>query len=188
MHPGFFITIFAFFFADFSAYSLAVIFCALFHELGHLFAIHLLGLSVGKITLFPFGVQINIKENYGYKKELLIALSGPCFGLFLSLVLFVICKFFPTPLIFFSAVSSLWLSLLNLLPIPSFDGSKALRCICFLLFRYEKALMLVRASELLSLLLLSVFCVTSVILSSYNLSLCAICVLLFFSACRRTEY
>ena len=185
IHPAFFITIFALFFADSSVYSLAFVFCAFFHELGHICAIYLLGLSVSKITLLPFGVEISILGNLGYKKELIIALCGPLFGFFLSGTLFLVCKFYPCALLYFSYICSLWLSLLNLLPLPTLDGSRALKSIFFLLFDYEKALMLVRASELLSLILLSAFCAISVIFSSYNLSLCAICIMLFFSVCRR---
>ncbi len=184
VHPGFFLTLAAFFLADSSVYSLAALFCAAFHELGHIAAIYACGSSVERFFLHPFGAEIKLSRDVCYKKELLIALSGPFAGILLSLLLFFISEFFPSPLIYFSAICSLWLAVFNLVPIRSFDGGRAARCLFLGIFPYEKALRLIRASELLSLLLLSALSAASAVFSSYNLSLCAICILLFVSVYR----
>lgn len=181
IHPGFLLTVAAFFLAESSIYSFAILFCAAFHEFGHIAAIYAAGASVERFFLLPFGAEIRLSKDVGYKKELLISLSGPFAGIFLSMALFLLSELFPSEIVYFSAVCSLWLSILNLVPVRSFDGGRALRSLFFCLFPYEKALRLIRTSELLSLILLSALSAASVIFSSYNLSLCAICVLLFVS-------
>lgn len=184
VHPGFFLTVAAFFLADNSIYSAAVLFCAAFHELGHISAIYLLGTSVERFFLHPFGAEMRLSGNVSYKKESVIALSGPGAGLVLSSLFFFLSKIFPSPLIYFSAVCSFFLSVFNLAPVRGFDGGRAAKCIFLSLFSYEKALRLIRASELLGLLLLSALSAASILYSYCNLSLCIICVLVLFSACR----
>ena len=59
-------------------YSLYSLFIVLFHELGHIFIIKLLGYKISMIEIFPFGgiCKINKKLNDSIIKDILIALFG----------------------------------------------------------------------------------------------------------------
>lgn len=181
VRPAFVFTLFAFIFAESSVFSLCVIICAVFHELGHFFAIKAFRQSIASLELSPFGAVIRYGGTLCYKKEILIALAGPCFSLLLTACLMPFYLLFPCPILLFLCICSLFLGLFNLIPLRSFDGGRVLRGIFFSAFEYEKALMLSRASELLALLILSAVSVWTVIFSSYNLSLCFICAYVFVS-------
>ncbi len=182
IHPAFFITIFAFVFAENSIFSLCVLFCAAFHELGHMIAIKLLGERIAFFELAPFGAEIILGTVPSYKTEFFIALAGPAFSFLLAFAVFLLYLVFPCSVLLFICVSSLFLGFLNLVPVRSFDGGRCIRCILFSFFEYEKAERLSGISELLSLLILSAFSVWAVIFASYNLSLCFICLYIFVSA------
>ena len=182
IHPTFVFTLLCFFLAENSVYSLAVLFCAAFHEMGHIAAIYAQGASVAELSLLPFGAQIRLTKDVGYKKEAIIAASGPIFGAVLSALFFPLSIVFNSELLFFCAVCSLWLSAINILPARGFDGARILKCAFLQNFEYEKALTLIKSSELVSLVLLTLCVVATIIFSSCNLSLCAICIYLLFSA------
>jgi len=182
IHPAFAFTLFCFFLAENSVYSLAVLFCAAVHELGHLAAIYTLGSSVAELSLLPFGAQITLSREVSYKKEAIIAASGPIFGALFSAFLFPLSTFLRSELLFFCAVCSLWLSAINILPARGFDGARILKCALLQNFPYEKALTLIKSSELVSLVLLTLCVCATLVFSSCNLSLCAICIYLLFSA------
>ena len=182
IHPTFVFTLLCFFLAENSVFSLAVLFCAAFHEMGHIAAIYTLGSSIAELSLLPFGAQIRLTKDVGYKKEAIIAASGPIFGILLSALFFPLSVFLHSQLLFFCAVCSLWLSAINILPARGFDGARILKCAFLQNFEYEKALTLIKSSELVSLVLLTLCVVATIIFSSCNLSLCAICIYLLFSA------
>ena len=95
---------------------ICAVFAALFHELGHLIALHICNVPVYKIRFGFFGAQI-ITGSITALQEMVCAIAGPVFSLILlfftgkypALVLFGLCQ-----------------GLFNLLPIPPMDGGRVL--------------------------------------------------------------
>ena len=173
------LSVFALIFAESSVYSLIVIFCALIHELGHISAIYLLKAGISEISFLPFGAEIKMKNSVGYLQDFIIAISGPLSNLLLSGFFWCIYLLQPHPVPLFGVISSLFLAIINLVPVKSFDGGRCIRSVAFSFMEYEKALRFIKISELLSLLVLTFLSFLAVRYSYFNISLCAICIYLF---------
>lgn len=105
---------------------LALLLAAGVHELGHLLMLSLLGVPVYGFTLAMTGPVLNCASASLWYETLLSALAGPAAGL----LLYVLTGF-QWPLL---GEISLFLSLLNLLPILPLDGGRTL--MAFLLFLF----------------------------------------------------
>jgi Zn-dependent protease len=109
--------------------SLAALLAAFLHELGHIIAAKICKIDLGELKLGIFGASLTSKVMLcSYKKEIFLCLAGPLVNLTSVLILFPFCKFensFNT--LFIS--TSLFLGLLNLLPIYEFDGGRILYCL-----------------------------------------------------------
>ena len=109
-----------------SPYILPTILGIILHELGHILCAKILRAKITRLTLSPLGAQMKLEGIIPYKDELLIALSGPLLGILGFLFAFPfahrseMCSAF--------AIISLSLSIFNLLPLPSLDGGRILRC------------------------------------------------------------
>ena len=178
------ISVVALFLADSGVYSFIVILCAVLHEFGHIIAIHISGAKITDVCFLPFGMEIKTSGKTGYIHDFFISLAGPA----LNLLTFSICSavflFFKHPIILFCGICSLFLAVINLIPVRSFDGGRALKSLAFLFFEYEKALKIIHFSELFSLIILCFAACVSVILCEGNISLAVICIYIFVSAYR----
>ena len=103
------------------------------HELGHLFAIQMLGGTVKLIRLTVIGAEIVLARPLGYWQEGLSALAGPGANLLLA---FLFCEL-DRGVVF--AGLNLILALFNLLPVGRLDGGRALFCTLALLAGPELA-------------------------------------------------
>jgi len=109
--------------------SLSAIVAAFFHELGHLTVARVCDVPIEELKLDIFGAAISLKKDFcSYKKELAVALGGPAVN-FLSF--FIFFPFFDGREGFFKLflAASLFLGILNLLPIEGFDGGRVIYCI-----------------------------------------------------------
>lgn len=164
--------------------SAIVLLCASLHEAAHIAAIALCG---GKITDFyfhPFGAEIKYSTTLSYRKDFIIALCGPAANLLLFALLSPYLRKVDDINFLFFAFCNLFLALLNLLPLRTFDGGRMLEIIYMSALPYEKALKIKGISELLSLIALSAFCIFTIIFCGYNLSLIFICAYIFVSCYR----
>lgn len=106
--------------------SLAAILAAALHELSHILAARVLGVKLSYLRLDIFGAAIGISgEISSYKKEAAVALAGPL----ANLILF--CLSLPfldenNGFLSLFASASLFLGLLNLLPVKELDGGRVL--------------------------------------------------------------
>lgn len=147
---GFFLLLSLALLFDRSGLAVGCICAALLHELGHLLAMAVCGVSVTAVCLCPLGVRIERAEPTSLNRELLINLSGPMVNLLLALVLYRAEKF---P---FSAVNCV-LGLFELCPLPSLDGGQALFCLMqryFCLRTAQKFCTVVQGITLLAVLAL----------------------------------
>ena len=103
------------------------------HELGHLFAILLMGGDIKVFRLTAIGAELVLDRPLGYWQEGLCALAGPGVNLLLALI----CCGLEKGAAF--AGLNLVLALFNLLPAGRLDGGRALHCTLALLAGPEAA-------------------------------------------------
>ena len=119
--------------------ALACFLSAFLHELGHIAAARISNIRFRELRLSPFGASLLPLSNLGsFSSEIFICASGPAVNLLCALITL------STPLRSFAfgelfILSSLFLGILNLLPISSFDGGRILFCIIESLFSFKLA-------------------------------------------------
>ena len=102
----------------------ALLFAALFHELGHYAILRLFKGYVKEIHVTIFGAEMQVKDGAGYGGELLTTLAGPTVNLLLAMMFGYLGKWY-APLYLFSGAQAM-LGVFNLLPIRPLDGSALL--------------------------------------------------------------
>ena len=96
------------------------------HELGHFCASVICGNRFKRLTLSPEGLRLSGSRAFSsYSDELLVALSGP----FMNLVCALAFLGTKAPLAIYFRNLSLALAALNLLPVKSLDGGRAVYCL-----------------------------------------------------------
>lgn len=114
-----------------TASTLGILAAVTIHETGHLFAILLGGEKVDGIRITPFGLIIQRRDRIcSYEKDLLILLAGP----FANLVTGLLLSGHPNPVLAALAQASLSFCIVNILPVSSLDGGRALEILIRLLF------------------------------------------------------
>lgn len=182
------IIILALLWMDFSAYSFFVLFCAATHEVGHVIALKLCGAEIYGITLLPFGAVIRSDaESLPYKKEMCVALSGPFFNILLSILFLLLYIVTGHEHLLFLIVCNTLLAFVNLVPVKTLDGARALEAILLEKMSYEKAQVCLENVSTLAFAFLT-FC--SFLLLGFtgcNFSLVMFCVYIFISVYARRE-
>lgn len=114
-------------------FSLALIACLVFHELGHIKAMKHFGMKTKGIYLIPFmgGLAMSDNKINTRWQDVVISIMGPCFGLFLSVLALLL--YWLTGESFFAGLAAFnaLLNLFNLLPILPLDGGHILKSISF---------------------------------------------------------
>ncbi|BBB26262.1 site-2 protease family protein [Amphritea japonica] len=114
-------------------FALALIFCLVVHEYGHIRAMKHFGLKTKGIYLIPFvgGLALSDERINTRWQDVCISLMGPFFGLGLSLLSLI--AYWVTGSMFFAGLSAFnaLLNLFNLLPILPLDGGHVLKSIAF---------------------------------------------------------
>ena len=160
--------------------ALALVLAAALHELGHIFAARLFDIPLGELRLGAFGAAITPK--YGltsYKKELALVIAGPLVNLASASVIFAYADTTDSFLSLFG-FASLFLGMLNLLPIDDLDGGRFLRCAMLLKYPPDKVTRMCSSISFLlvfSLWILSVYLLLrlSLSLSLFTFSLSLFC-------------
>ena len=129
----------------------------IFHELGHILIIKLLGYKILRVDIYPSGgvTKIDKKINTKISHDLLIA----SFGILFQILLYFLFSFFYSLSFIRSSTYELFLTynttilIFNLLPIIPLDGYQLLRCIWEILFPFKKAFKISFIISVLSILL-----------------------------------
>ncbi|MCT4606695.1 MAG: M50 family metallopeptidase [Marinisporobacter sp.] len=130
----------------------------LLHEGAHVFTAKLLGYTIKKIEIFPFGGVAAVEETLAMnpKHEILIASSGPIFNFFMVLIGYnLLYRFYITVDGFsFFMQSNLIIGIFNLLPIIPLDGGRVVRAYLAYFIGFKKATkIVVILSKMISVLL-----------------------------------
>lgn len=108
--------------------SVAALIAAALHELGHIAVAQLCKIPLGELKLGIFGAALTPKVNlFSYKKEIALCLAGPLVNLASATLIFPLLSLENEFLSLFLG-ASLFLGVLNLLPIRDFDGGRVLYC------------------------------------------------------------
>ena len=138
--------------------ALAAILAALLHELSHLTAAKICNIPLKELKLGIFGASIIPKASLcSYKKEIILALSGPISNIASALLLFFFFGNKNEILTYFIS-ASLFLGILNLLPIYEFDGGRVLFCTISLHHSPETALKTLKALSFI--IIFSLWCLS----------------------------
>ena len=114
---------------------LPVLLAALIHEGGHLAAARLFKMPLSSLTADVSGVRFSFSANLAsYKKDALLALAGPAANLLAALLLIPLLRHFPREEIFFLFFAQIGAMALNLLPLETLDGGRALYALLCLFF------------------------------------------------------
>jgi Zn-dependent protease len=98
------------------------------HEYGHVLAMNGLGLGPAKMRIIPFfgGAATPAVPPETEFKDVLISLAGPSFGLLAVLPFYAAASLTQNPVWLKAAIPVAVINLLNLIPAPPLDGSRAL--------------------------------------------------------------
>lgn len=104
---------------------------ALLHELAHVFCAYKLGITVSRITIYPFGVAAQLSAEYikNSEKEFIIAFSGPFFNIISFWICVIISKYLSYDILQFCMDINIAMALVNLIPALPLDGGRILKSI-----------------------------------------------------------
>lgn len=106
----------------------AVLFGVLVHEVGHMLAMNRLGMGPARIFIVPFfgGAAIGQRPAASEWHGVLVALAGPAFGLLAAVPFFALYGWTGQGVWLNCVIAIAFINLLNLLPAPMLDGSRAI--------------------------------------------------------------
>lgn len=155
--------------ASANKYTFISLLCAAIHEIGHLVASSILSMKLCEFNFGFLGARLKTEEKlYSYKKEILLCLFGPLFN-FISAFICVIFFDIYTESTAFFITASLFLGVLNLLPIKSFDGGRIFECVLLYFLSAKTCESILRISSFICIF--SLWCASVYLLLIYNYSL-----------------
>lgn len=157
---------------DFSIFTLLAVVAMALHEAMHLLLLKHFGVKIEKINVYPFGIDILADmRRLSYKAELLCVLAGCMANLFAGCVCCVILKVYPSKELLFFAFSNFVFGVGNLVPLPCFDGGRAVKLVVESLFLPDTAYSVWRAFSFLSPILFFLFSMVIIFFSKCNFSI-----------------
>lgn len=177
-----FLAVIAFFcIVDSVRYTVLLLTAAALHEAGHLAAALRFGAPIEGIYLQPFGINIRIREScaVSYPADACIALAGPMASLAAAAAAFGYSAIFGLGEgSAFFLMTNLLLMSLNLLPVDTLDGGRALRALLLMRMLPDAADRICFTVSVIVLCPLCFAAVWAALRSGYNFSLIAVCLFL----------
>ena len=154
---------------SFSAFAAVIL-----HEAGHITAGLILKRKISYATLSALGADIEYTGAASYKADIITALCGPVFSLISR---FLLCGVF-----YEFAVISVIYGLMNLIPVPCFDGGRALRGALYSSSDITVSERICDAVSVFCLIIMYLFSVFLLFYTSFNASLLFLCAYVFFDS------
>ena len=170
----------------FLLYSITIV----LHALIHCIVAVSLGYTLEKFELSITGASMNLENDSFYANdELIIALAGPMFNLFVFILFSGLWWIFPSlyNFTFDFAIINLFVFALNILPLYSFDGGRIVVFLFSRKFERKQVVLVIRYLAIFfSFILFLLFLIS--IFVSFNFSLGVVSVFLFVSAVSHSNY
>lgn len=147
------------------------------HELSHLLAAKFLGLSISHITIYPFGINLKLKNTiiFDVLDEIILYMSGPLSNIIMALL--CIPFFNMSGLIYRIYYINIALFITNILPIEPLDGGMVVKRLLCYRFGQDAANRIMKCISVLMLIILVIFFVYLLKINSFNPS---VCIFIFF--------
>jgi stage IV sporulation protein FB len=163
---------------------------SLFHEMGHLLMMILVGNKPKKIKFEIVGMNIIRDNNFSIstKREIAISVGGPVMNFIVVIVSCIILCLYESHIILTCACINLILMTFNLLPIKSLDGGAILY---FLLSQhFENALCrkILKITSALFIVVIYLWALYVFVITKYNFSLIIIAIFLTISLFQNNDY
>lgn len=129
---------------DKTGFILPMLFSVFVHEFGHLFMMWVTGETPLKIRLIPASVQIVSGFSGGYRRDVLVALSGPVMNFVFFGVFYYNYACFGNECTLMFSVLNLIIGVFNLLPVKGLDGGTVVYSLLSRVWTPYKALFCVR--------------------------------------------
>lgn len=170
------------FLSEMSIYFPIMLSAAVVHELGHIAAIKLLARQKFTFTLYPFGADISYNStNVSYTKETVISLSGCGANLIFALIGTLLIKTVYSREMMFFVFSNFAYAAINIFPIKSLDGGKALENILLGFLDTGNALRIAEIVSSAAFTVMTFFALVVLSATGYNFSLLMMCLYLFIT-------
>jgi len=114
-------------------FAIALIFCLVWHEYGHIKAMKYFGMKTKGIYLIPFvgGLAVTDEKLNTRWQDVVISIMGPFFGLILAIACLIGYWITDIEILAGLATFSAFINIFNLLPILPLDGGHVLKSIAF---------------------------------------------------------
>ena len=168
---------------NFSVYILTFLLCIFIHEIGHIILIKINKFSILGIEILPFGINISTDSKLtSYKTDITIALSGPFMNITAAVIIFIIIKLNGyNSILFFSFLTNILYAAINLFPVKSLDGGKAVSDILKIFLPEHTAQIIFSVISAVSLGILSLSALFILMITGYNFTLILLCCYLFYT-------
>lgn len=175
--------LFLLFFAMEAAPRTAIISSVAVHEISHLIAARFCRQMCEKVILTPFGINLGFSPPKTYLREMAVALAGPIASFLFAYIGFLRGGIFGENVFLFSAL----FGIMNLIPLPSFDGYHAIYAGMAILFGNIVAEKLVGAVSVICLFLVWIISVYILFYSGVNFVLLVFSAYIFAAAVMKKE-
>lgn len=144
----------------------------LLHELAHLVAALVIGLVPDKIVIYPFGINLKLKNTmiYSLADEIILYAAGPFSNICMAAVILLVGKNMPYSRQLY--IQNIALFCLNMLPAAPLDGGMILKKILSRKMGYKATERVMKTGSFFIIAMLSAFGVYMCVISRFNYSLC----------------
>lgn len=156
----------------FLCYAIIVI-----HELAHLCAALFIGLIPSKIVIYPFGVNLKLKNKiiYTLSDEIILYAAGPFANIVIAAALLPYIK---NNFIYNIYIQNIAFFVLNMLPVLPLDGGIIAKKILTRLLGSKKALLIIKIVSLIITVILAMFGIYLASVKSFS-----VCLIVIFLIC-----
>ena len=152
----------------------------LLHELAHLFAAVCIGLKISHMTLYPFGVNLKLKNKLvcSIADEIILYSAGPLVNAVAALLVAFLYAHTPSYKLQYLYISNIMLFITNLIPATPLDGGIILKKLLVYKLGTRSAQIIIRCISAVFAALFLVAGVYAVYVTGYNFSILLMSVLL----------
>lgn len=154
----------------------AAYFSMLLHELAHLVSAYLIGLQVSHISLYPFGVNLKLKNKITARlsEDVILYLSGPAINLLIALASIYFYEYMQDAVYLYRV--NIILCAMNLLPVLPLDGGCILKRILSGTVGVRRAHMILKGISTVLAIAMMLIGIYAVVHTGYNYSVMVIAV------------